>query len=83
MTVALVTFDFESRWGMPRPARYDLQRATDQILEVLAAHDATATFFVVGELAVERDDLMGAIAGAGHEIGLHGWQHEDLAQLRP
>lgn len=81
--LALLTFDFESGWGMPYSAAHDLDRGTSHILDALAACDARATFFVVGELAVERPDLIAAIADAGHEIALHGWQHEDLGGRDP
>ena len=80
-TQAMVCFDFEGRWGMPFNADYDLGSATAAILECLAAHGASAVFFVVGELAVEHPDLIAAIAAGGHEIGLHGYRHERFADL--
>jgi peptidoglycan/xylan/chitin deacetylase (PgdA/CDA1 family) len=79
--IALLTFDFESRWGMPHDSPHDLDRGTARILEVLAGSGAHATFFVVGELATRHPHLIAAIAGAGHEVALHGWRHEDLSDL--
>jgi peptidoglycan/xylan/chitin deacetylase (PgdA/CDA1 family) len=75
---ALVCFDFEGRWGMPFTASYDLESSTHRILEVLARHEAHATFFAVGALAIERPDLIGAIFAAGHEIAVHGPSHERI-----
>jgi peptidoglycan/xylan/chitin deacetylase (PgdA/CDA1 family) len=74
----LVCIDYEGQWGMPFAARYDLTAATGRILETLAAHRVRAIFFVVGALAVERPDLIRAIADAGHETACHGWQHDCL-----
>jgi Polysaccharide deacetylase len=77
----LVCFDYEGPWGMPFSAPYDIDSSTDRILELLARHQVRATFFVVGELATKRADLIRAISAAGHEIALHGWRHERLNSL--
>ncbi len=77
----LVCFDYEGPWGMPFSAPYDIDWSTDRILELLARHQVRATFFVVGELATKRPDLVAAISAAGHEIALHGWRHERLNGL--
>lgn len=55
----------------------------DRILELLAAHDRRATFFVLGDLARRHPALVRRIAAAGHEIGCHGADHTHLAQLDP
>ena len=54
---------------------------TPQILDVLARHDARATFFVVGRLAQAYPDIVQRIAAEGHTIANHAWNHEDLAGL--
>jgi peptidoglycan/xylan/chitin deacetylase (PgdA/CDA1 family) len=79
----LICIDYEGRWGMPLDAPYDLEAATARILDTLAAHDARAIFFVVGELAVDHPDLVRAISSHGHEIGLHGWCHEHADRFPP
>lgn len=48
---------------------------TPAMLEVLAAHGASATFFLVGEQVAKRPQLARRIAEAGHSIGLHGYRH--------
>jgi chitooligosaccharide deacetylase len=53
---------------------------TQAILDVLVAHDASATFFVIGSVAEERTDLVRRIAAAGNEIGNHTWSHPHLAR---
>jgi peptidoglycan-N-acetylglucosamine deacetylase len=53
---------------------------TPAILELLARHDAVATFFVVGEQVRRRPELVARAAASGHLIALHGDRHE--LQLR-
>lgn len=48
---------------------------TPRILEVLAAHRAHATFFVLGERAARHPALIRRIAEAGHAIGTHTQHH--------
>lgn len=45
------------------------------LLELLDAHGANATFFVVGERAAARPDLLREIVRRGHGIGNHSYQH--------
>ena len=54
---------------------------TPQMLDVLARHDARATFFVVGSLAQAHPELIQRMAAEGHTIANHAWNHEDLAGL--
>jgi peptidoglycan/xylan/chitin deacetylase (PgdA/CDA1 family) len=48
---------------------------TPRILEILAAHGATATFFVVGEQVVQRPALLQRIIDEGHSVQLHAYEH--------
>jgi peptidoglycan/xylan/chitin deacetylase (PgdA/CDA1 family) len=75
----LVCFDFEGGYGMPHDIPFDLQRSARLILEELARHQAQAVFFVVGRMVEEHPDVVRDIASAGHEIGLHGYEHDDLS----
>lgn len=54
---------------------------TQQILDVLADNDATATFFVVGEMVTQQPRLIQKIKAAGHAIGNHTWSHPMLTTL--
>jgi peptidoglycan/xylan/chitin deacetylase (PgdA/CDA1 family) len=80
---ALVCFDYEGRWGMPFPARYDLEEGTLRILDALERGEARATFFTVGALAIEHPDLIAEISRRGHQVAGHGWRHERLDRLTP
>lgn len=48
---------------------------TPRILELLAAHGARATFFVIGENAAQHPELIRAILAAGHEVAHHTHTH--------
>lgn len=76
----LVCFDFEGSYGMPHKMPYDLNRSAELILAELARHDAHAVFFVVGRMVEEHPDVVQAIAAGGHEIGLHGYEHDMLSR---
>ena len=45
------------------------------ILELLSAHRAKALFFLIGERAAARPDLVRAILAAGHQLGNHTQTH--------
>lgn len=47
----------------------------DWILQTLADHDLKATFFCVGQLAVQFPEVVKRIAEQGHEIGSHSNRH--------
>lgn len=51
---------------------------TPRVLDLLAAKGARATFFVLGEQVVAHPELVRDMAAAGHEIGIHGWDHTDF-----
>ena len=53
-----------------------------RLLDLLEAHGARATFFVLGRVARRHPRLIREIA-ARHEIGSHGDSHEDLRRLSP
>ena len=55
--------------------------STRDTLDVLAANDAKATFFVVGTQAAASPDTIAAIKAAGHAVGTHTWDHADLTTL--
>jgi peptidoglycan/xylan/chitin deacetylase (PgdA/CDA1 family) len=51
---------------------------TLHLLDVLAKHNAKATFFLIGKYVRQRPDIVRAIATAGHEIGNHTDSHPNL-----
>lgn len=83
LTVCL-TFDFDTHdaWmaGSTNPAWVSRGEfgavAVPRILDLLAAKDVPASFYVPGYTATNYPWLVEQIAEAGHEIGHHGWKHE-------
>ena len=51
---------------------------TYRLLEVLAAQQARATFFLIGRYVRQRPEIARAIQAAGHEIGNHTDTHPNL-----
>jgi peptidoglycan/xylan/chitin deacetylase (PgdA/CDA1 family) len=48
---------------------------TSELVETLGRHRLKATFFLLGEQARDRPEVARALVAAGHEIGLHGFEH--------
>lgn len=60
-----------------------IEAAVEVLLEMLARHGATATFFTLGWLAERHPSLIRRIASAGHELASHGWSHRRVSALTP
>lgn len=61
--------------------QYGLRAGISRLLDVLARHEIQATFFVPGLVAERRPDLLPALIGRGHEVGLHGYAHEATREI--
>jgi peptidoglycan-N-acetylglucosamine deacetylase len=55
--------------------------STPAILELLTAHDAKATFFMVGQEVERVPDLARGVVAAGQEVGSHSMHHLDHEQV--
>lgn len=51
---------------------------TPQILDLLAAHDVKATFFVIGAQLEGREGIVRRAGYDGHVVGNHTWTHPRL-----
>ena len=58
-------------WG-----QYGNRKGVPRILDVLAKHEISATFFVPAVAALLHPDEQRRVIDQGHEIGIHGWIHE-------
>jgi peptidoglycan/xylan/chitin deacetylase (PgdA/CDA1 family) len=56
---------------------------TPRFAEVLAGRGIRATFFLLGEMVARTPALAADLAAAGHEIGVHGWEHRYLPPRGP
>lgn len=54
---------------------------TAGLLDILAEHEAYATFFVVGNRAEGYPETLRRMVEEGHEIGTHTYSHADLTKL--
>ena len=60
-----------------------VEESVDRLLDLLARHSATGTFFTVGWLAERKPGLVRRIAAQGHEIACHSWWHRRVTTLTP
>jgi peptidoglycan/xylan/chitin deacetylase (PgdA/CDA1 family) len=57
--------------------------STPEFLRVLAERGVRATFFMLGSMVAKAPGLAADIAAAGHEIGVHGYDHRYLTLRAP
>ena len=86
-----LTFDFDSytNWigsvGASSPSMISRGEfgpiGLRRILALLAEYKASATFFIPGATAITYPRAVAAIREKGHEIGHHGWIHENPVDL--
>ena len=60
-----------------------VERNTDLLLELFAAHGVKATFFTLGWVAERYPQLVGRIVGGGHELACHGLSHVRVTEQTP
>jgi peptidoglycan/xylan/chitin deacetylase (PgdA/CDA1 family) len=58
------------------------QTSTPSFLRLLEGLGVNATFFVLGRHLGDRG-LLRELASAGHDLGVHGWDHRPVALHRP
>ena len=56
---------------------------TTDVLRVLSSYDVRATFFVLGENAASKPEVVRSLAEAGHGLAIHGWNHTAFTELDP
>ncbi len=54
---------------------------TPKILAVLKRRGVHATFFMIGQSAVDHPDLVRQVFAAGHEIGNHSFTHPNMTRV--
>jgi len=60
-----------------------IELTTQKAIDLLAQHDAQATFFVLGWIAEQFPDVIRRIAEAGHEVGVRGFYHRGVHEMTP
>lgn len=77
---ALEPFVPRNRWAQVSSR---VERGVDRLLELLARHGATGTFFTLGLVAERTPDVVRRIVAGGHEVASHGWSHRRVNQMTP
>lgn len=90
----MVTFDFDVEWlrysregrkplGFADRSRgeYGIYEGLARCLRVLDKYDVKSTFFVPGRVVQDYPEQVREIAGKGHELAYHGWEHEDSLEM--
>lgn len=54
---------------------------TENILDVLQAHNAPAAFFVVGHYIETQPELVCRMVQEGHIVGNHTWSHPNMSEI--
>ena len=67
-----VALSFDAAWG---------NEDTQRILEILAKHNIHVTFFATGGWVESYPDDVKAILDAGHDLGNHSENHNNMSQL--
>ncbi len=57
--------------------------ATPKFLELLADRQISATFFLLGQMVARAPGWPPNSTAAGHEVGVHGWEHRYLPPRGP
>jgi peptidoglycan-N-acetylglucosamine deacetylase len=57
--------------------------STPQFAEILASRGVKATFFMLGAMVERAPGLAAELSAAGHEIGVHGFDHRYLPARTP
>lgn len=74
----------DSEWDKPpvqTRGNFGPEVAVPRILELFDRYDLTCTFFIPGKVAEDWPETVQAIHDAGHEIGLHGYRHQNPADM--
>jgi cellulose synthase/poly-beta-1,6-N-acetylglucosamine synthase-like glycosyltransferase/peptidoglycan/xylan/chitin deacetylase (PgdA/CDA1 family)/spore germination protein YaaH len=56
-------------------------RWTPTILNILKDHHINATFFVIGEKAIDHPELLRQMVREGNELGNHSYTHPDMSKI--
>lgn len=54
---------------------------TDRLLNILAKHNAKATFYILGRSIAGNEEILKRQVAEGHELGNHSWTHDNLTEI--
>lgn len=71
----------EGRTGAPDSAEPGLVIGYPRVLALLEELDLLGTFFIEGWNGLHHPERVQELVARGHEVGLHGWVHEQFGSL--
>jgi polysaccharide deacetylase family protein (PEP-CTERM system associated) len=77
-----VNYEGATTAGLTCPPGW-MERVTDRLLRICAAHGCRSTFFVLGSVAEAYPQLVRRIAAAGHEVASHSYRHQAVSGMTP
>jgi peptidoglycan/xylan/chitin deacetylase (PgdA/CDA1 family) len=66
---------------VPQGQHFSVVDVLPKLLDLLATHKLTATFFIEGLNAEMYPEALRSIVAGGHEVAVHAWRHEEWAAL--
>jgi peptidoglycan/xylan/chitin deacetylase (PgdA/CDA1 family) len=81
MKYITIFIDFEGKWGSPKKINYDLPKTVNKMLLILKENNAKAVFNTSGIIFSKYPKVIKNIIKNGHEISLHGYEHENFLKL--
>lgn len=78
--VALAPYAPMDRW---ESFESRVEASVDELLELMARHRATGTFFTVGWVAERHPEMMRRIVAGGHEVASHTYDHQRITHQTP
>lgn len=74
----LLGIDMETDIGSFTSDYDGVKKGTPRLLEIMAKHEAVATYFWTGHAAENNPSMVKTVLSAGHETGCHSLVHETL-----
>ncbi|HPT21826.1 MAG TPA: polysaccharide deacetylase family protein [Bacteroidales bacterium] len=68
-------------FGISMPPTERVIKNVQGILDIIEKSNVRGTFFILGEIASKYPGLVRLIADKGHEIGVHGYNHDQVFKL--
>lgn len=71
----LESFHIDKKYIDRQRENFEIEKNTEVLLELLNQFNVHATFFFLGRVARDLPQLVRTVAGAGHEVASHSYEH--------
>jgi polysaccharide deacetylase family protein (PEP-CTERM system associated) len=89
MKIAVLSMDIEDWYHLDYFRKFSCDRehslldGVEIYRQLLAEQGIPSSFFVLGELIAGNASLLRQLAGEGHDVGVHGWDHTRPLTMTP